>query len=182
MAEVRSHATIRHGHAPVRGHAVVHSPIHHAPVHWPPVHRPLVHKPAPYNPPTYKRAALNAPRTYKEPAYGVNFGRKANMGATKCYKIVLQKRLRYSWRIPCSPSRLPHPSCKIRDCWRLLRQYHGGDIWRNSLLWNIQTTTPTNIQSSSCLQARPSLSCLNAWMFDFMFKYSIYWPYLWYGK
>ena len=98
-AEIRSHATIRHGHAPVHSHAVVHAPIHHAPVHHAPIHRPLVrrpivHRPAPYTPPTYKPAPY-APPTYKEPTYeaaplyayqyavaddysGVNFGQNEN--------------------------------------------------------------------------------------------------------
>ena len=104
MAEVRSHATIRHGLAPVHSHAIVHAPIHHAPVHHAPIHQPVVHRPivhtpvvhrpAPYSPPAYKPPPY-APPTYKEPSYeappayayqyavaddysGVNFGQNEN--------------------------------------------------------------------------------------------------------
>merc|ERR1711874_683428 len=76
-ADVSSHQSIRHGHAPATHHAVAHVP-HHAPVvHKPaPVHRPapVVHKPAPiYHPapavylpaPVYHKPAPS----YQEPSY-----------------------------------------------------------------------------------------------------------------
>merc|ERR1712117_748708 len=73
-AEVKSHATVKHGHSAGYSHAVAHAPSHPAPAYKPaPVYHPApVYKPAPapvYKPaPAYHAPAYHAP-AYKEPAY-----------------------------------------------------------------------------------------------------------------
>merc|ERR1712203_58194 len=90
-AEVKSHATVKHGHSAGYSHAVAHAPSHPAPAYKPaPVYHPApVYKPAPaYKPaPVYKPApAYHAPAYADVPAKyqyeyavadeyaGVNFG------------------------------------------------------------------------------------------------------------
>merc|ERR1712244_191528 len=65
-AEVKSHATVKHGHSAGYSHAVAHAPSHPAPAYKPaPVYHPApVYKPAP----AYHAPAYHAP-AYKEPAY-----------------------------------------------------------------------------------------------------------------
>merc|ERR1719232_651066 len=59
-AEVKSHATVKHGHSAGYSHAVAHAPSHPAPAYKPaPVYHPA---------PAYHAPAYHAP-AYKEPAY-----------------------------------------------------------------------------------------------------------------
>merc|ERR1712203_159184 len=76
-AEVKSHATVKHGHSAGYSHAVAHAPSHPAPAYKP---APAYHAPA-YHAPAYKEPAYaDVPAKYQyeyavaDEYAGVNFG------------------------------------------------------------------------------------------------------------
>merc|ERR1712117_694092 len=78
-AEVKSHATVKHGHSAGYSHAVAHAPSHPAPAYKPaPVYHPApVYKPAPaYKEPAYADVPAKYQYEYAvaDEYAGVNFG------------------------------------------------------------------------------------------------------------